>query len=197
MRASLLVCCLVFFGVCPSFGQKASLNYRLAGVIDSLYAADQRTVLIKPADSAAAAYQRVIRTNFPTVKKILAAYGFPGYSLVGQESCRHYFLLVQHSDFDSKFQRRALQKMRREVAGNNASRQQYALLVDRIATTQGKLQVYGTQVLMSSDTKVKPCMAPDKLNERRKTMGLEPIEVYLAKCNAFFQELNAKARQTP
>ncbi|MDQ2794530.1 MAG: hypothetical protein M3Y12_11080 [Bacteroidota bacterium] len=197
MRASLLVFCLVVFHVFHSSGQTVSPNYRLAGLIDSLYAADQSTVRIKPADSAAAAYQRVIRTNFPAVKKILAAYGYPTYTLVGQESAKHYFLLVQHSDFDLKFQQQVLKMMRREVTNKNASGQQYAALIDRIATNQGKPQVYGTQVLMSGNTKVKPCIAPNKLDSRRKSVGLEPIEEYLKKCNAFFYETKQKESKAP
>ena len=194
MRTSILGFCLAFFCVFCSEGQTPGSNRKLSGIIDSLYAADQGTVKIKPADSATVAYQRVIRTNFLTVQKILATYGYPTYTLVGQESSKRYFLLVQHSDFDLGFQQRALKMMRREVTNKNASGQQYAALADRIAINQGKAQVYGTQVLMSGNTKIKPCIAPDKLNNRRKSVGLEPIEDYLKKCNAVFYELNPQEK---
>ena len=197
MRALLLVVCLTVFIVSHSVGQTPSGNHRLSGIIDSLYTADQNTVKIKPADSAAAAFQRMIRTNFPTVKRILDTYGYPTYTLVGEESSKHYFLLVQHSDFDLKFQQQALKTMRRAVISKNASGQQYAYLSDRIALNEGKPQVYGTQVLMSGNTRVKPCIAPDKLNNRRKSVGLEPIEEYLKKCNAVFYEMNPKERNKP
>lgn len=197
MKALLIVCCFIVLPLFRSVGQTPALNHKLAGVIDSLYAADQGTVNIKPADSAAAAYQRVIRTNFRTAKKILEAYGYPGYALVGQESSKHYFLLVQHSDFDLAFQQRVLKIMQREVAHKNASGQQYAYLTDRIAINSGKPQVYGTQVLMSGNTQVKPCISPAKLNDRRKAVGLEPIEDYLKKCNAVFYEMNPQQKNKP
>jgi len=161
MKAFILVFCFIVFHVFRSVGQTPSFNHRLSSVIDSLYAADQSTAKIRPADSAAAAYQRVTRTNFSTVRRILDTYGYPNYDLVGEESSKHYFLLVQHSDFDLNFQQRVLKIMRREVNNKKASGQQYAFLVDRIAINQGKPQVYGTQVLMSGNTKTKPCIAPD------------------------------------
>ena len=197
MKTFAFALCLVILHSSRSMGQTAGVNQKLAGVIDSLYSADQRTVTIKPADSAAAAYQRVIRTNFPLVKRILNTYGFPNYALVGQESSKHYFLLTQHSDFDLPFQQQVLKVMKREVDAKNASGQQYAFLVDRIAINQGSPQVYGTQVMMSGNTKVKPCVAPAKLNERRKSVGLEPIEDYLKKCNAVFYQMNSQEKTKP
>ena len=197
MKALLLACCLTLFPVIRTLGQTPDVNQRLSGLIDSLYAADQRTVLIKPADSAAAAYQRVIRTNFPAVQRILDVSGYPTYARVGRESAQHYFLLVQHSDFAPAFQQRALKRMRREVRRRQASGQQYAYLVDRIAINRGQPQVYGTQVLMSANTTVKPCVAPAQLNKRREAVGLEPIEAYLKKCNAAFYEMNPQQRNQP
>jgi hypothetical protein len=197
MKGLLLTCCLALGWVGSAAAQATGLNPGLARVIDSLYLADQRTVSIKPADSAAAAYQRAIRTNFPLVEKILHTYSYPTYSLVGQASGQHYFLLVQHSDFNLPFQQRALKLMRGAVRRHEASGQQYAYLVDRIALNQGKPQVYGTQVVMSGNTQVKPCLAPAKLNERRKAVGLEPIEDYLKKCNAAFYRMNPQQSAQP
>lgn len=196
MKAFVLSCCFAVLAVFSAYGQTPGLQRKLAGVIDSLYAADQRTVLLKPADSAAAAYQRVIRTNFPVVEHIVATYGYPTYALVGQESAKHYFLLVQHSDFDLPFQQRVLHRMRRAVRHQQASGQQYAFLTDRIAINQGQPQVYGTQVLMSGHTQVKPCITPAGLNKRRKSVGLEPIAAYIEKCNAVFYELNPQQKTT-
>jgi L-rhamnose mutarotase len=197
MKHFTLTFCLVVLHVFRSVGQTSGSNQKLASIIDSLYAADQSTAKIKPADSAAAAYQRVIRKNFPTVKRILDTYGYPNYTLVGQESSNHYFTLVQHSDFNQDFQQRVLKIMRREVDNKKASGKQYAFLTDRIAVTKGAPQVYGTQVLMSGNSKVIPCIAPNKLNKRRKSVGLEPIEDYLKKCNEVFYEMNPQQRNKP
>lgn len=197
MKALFLLCCIALFTDFQAVGQVSGSNQRLSSVIDSLYAADQNTAKIKPSDSAAAAFQRVIRRNFPTVQKILNTYGYPNYALVGQESANHYFTLVQHSEFKQDFQQRVLKIMRRQVKHKNASGKQYAFLTDRIAITKGKPQVYGTQLLMSGNSKVKPCIAPAKLNKRRKSVGLEPIEDYLKKSNELFYEMNPQQRHKP
>lgn len=194
MKLFALLFCFAILPVFRSVGQTSGSNQKLSSVIDSLYAADQSTAKIRPADSAAAAFQRVIRRNFPPVRRILDTYGYPNYTLVGQESSDHYFTLVQHSDFNQEFQQRVLKIMRRDVGNKKASGKQYAFLTDRIAVTKGEPQVYGTQVLMSGNSKVKPCITPDKLNKRRKAVGLEPIEDYLKKCNELFYEMNPQQR---
>lgn len=197
MKTFAFIFSLVVLSAFRSAGQTAGSNQKLSSFIDSLYAADQNTAKIRPSDSAAAAFQRVIRRNFPTVKRILDTYGYPNYPMVGQESSNRYFTLVQHSDFNQDFQQRVLKIMRREVANKNASGKQYAFLTDRIAITKGEPQVYGTQLLMSGNSKVKPCIAPDKLNKRRKSVGLEPIEDYLKKSNEVFYEMNPQQRNKP
>lgn len=197
MKSFAFLFCFLILPVFRSVGQASGSNQKLASTIDSLYAVDQSTAKIRPADSAAAAYQRVIRRNFPTVERILDTYGYPNYTLVGQESADHYFLLVQHSDFNQAFQQRVLNMMRRDVGHKKASGKQYAFLTDRIAVTKGEPQVYGTQVLMSGNSTVKPCIAPTKLNKRRKSVGLEPIEEYLKRCNEVFYQMNPQERNKP
>lgn len=172
-------------------GQKKQINNILVYTIDSLHKADQDCALIKPGDSAAAKFQRVIRTNFPIVKAILENYGFPGYDLVGKGGSDKYFLLVQHSDFDVEFQKKVLKLMKKHVKRNNATGTNYAYLVDRIEINTGKPQIYGTQVQMGqSGTKLKPCIDTANLDKRRKSVGLIPIKQYLQKCDETFKELN-------
>jgi hypothetical protein len=178
-----------------SFGQVQKADSSLIKLIDSLYNADQSTASIRPPDSAAAAYQRTIRTNFTYVKQILDKYGFPGYDLLGKESSGKYFLLVQHSDFDVAFQKRALSLMKKEVLKKNASGQSYSYLVDRTNLNEGKPQVYGTQVIMSRETELKPCIDLKNLDKRRKSVGLGPVKDYLEKCNDVFYQLNPQEKR--
>ena len=188
---------LIFLLVFVQQYANAQINQQLSHLIDSLYKADQGTALIRPSDSAAAAYQRVIRSNFPLVKKILDEHGFPGYNMVGKESSGNYFLLVQHSDFDVAFQKRALSLMKAEVDKNNASGSAFAYLVDRINLKEGREQVYGTQVIMEhSVTRLKPCIDIINLDKRRLAVGLSPIKDYLKKCDEVFYEMN-KDRMKP
>jgi hypothetical protein len=162
----------------------------LTQIIDSLYQADQACAKIKPADSAEATYQRIIRSNHPIVLSIFKKFGYPGYDLVGQEVSNKYFLLVQHSDFDVEFQRNVLKEMKNQVDKQNASGQSFAYLTDRIEINSGRPQIYGTQVFMSGDTKIKPCIDTLNLNKRRKSVGLSTIEEYIESCNDVFYQLN-------
>ncbi len=173
------------------FGQTKKLNNNLSYLIDSLKNADQSPLAIKNADSASKAFQKIIRSNFLSVKTIADKFGFPGYDLVGKESSNNYWLLVQHSDFDVPFQKRILKLMKVQVDKKNASGQNYAYLIDRINLNEGKQQVYGTQVNMGENgTTIKPCIDTTNLDKRRLSVGLTPIKDYLKKCDEMFYEMN-------
>ncbi len=182
---------IILSTVVVSYGQNKKINTALVQIIDSLYKADQGCASIKPSDSAAAKYQRVIRTNFPLIQSILNNHGFPGYDLVGKEGSANYFLLVQHSDFDINFQKKALTFMKKQVDKKNASGSTYAFLVDRVELNSGNEQIYGTQVQMGRNgTKLKPCIDTLNLDKRRKAVGLMPIKEYLQQCDETFKEMN-------
>lgn len=193
-KLTLLSIVVGLLGFNVSTGQTIT-KQNLAHIIDSVYQADQSTALIKPPDSAAAAFQRTIRSNFPLVSKIFDQYGYPGYDVVGKETSNKYFLLVQHSDFNVQFQQRVLVKMKEQVAQQNASGQNFAYLTDRIELNIGRPQIYGTQIFMSGNTTIKPCIDTLNLDSRRKSVGLEPINEYLEKCNAVFYELNPNEKK--
>lgn len=172
---------------------QTKINLRLSKQIDSLRDEDQKPVTMKPADRAAAEFQLVIRRNFPLVKSIIDKYGFPGYDLVGKESSHNYWMLVQHSDFDLPFQKRALLLMKVQLDKHNASGQDYAYLIDRIALNEGHQQVYGTQINMSErGTTIKPCIDTLNLDKRRLSVGLNPIKDYLKRCDSIYHEINKK-----
>ncbi|WP_462266777.1 DUF6624 domain-containing protein [Mucilaginibacter sp.] len=171
--------------------QKIKYNKHLSEQIDSLKNEDQKPASIQNGKEAETAFKKVILTNFPLVKKILDSYGFPGYNLVGIESSNNYWILVQHSDFNLSFQKRAQKLMAKEVKRRNASNSYYAYLVDRIAINEGKKQVYGSQIQMT-DKGYQPKPLIDSLNvdERRKKIGLAPLSEYLIKANETFNEMN-------
>ncbi|MBL7806120.1 MAG: hypothetical protein JNL02_20420 [Saprospiraceae bacterium] len=181
---------LLFFAACSNNKAILFSQERLPFLIDSLYQADQSTVNIQPPDSAAAEYQRVIRSNFPYVEKIFNRYGFPGYDLVGEEASNKYHLLIQHSDFAPEFQLKVLKSMKKQVSRHNASGQNFAYLTDRVEINHGRPQIYGTQIYMSGNSQIKPCIDMAHLNERRQSVGLSTIEEYLEKCNETFYLLN-------
>lgn len=188
-RLNIVIAMLVFIGMAINTSAQKQLNAKLAKQIDSLKEEDQRPA--KMHEKAAAEFQRAIHSNFPVVKSILDKYGFPGYSLVGKESSHNYWLLVQHSDFDLEFQKRALKLMKTQVDKQNATGQDYAYLIDRIEINENRPQVYGTQVNMGpGGTKIKPCIDTANLDNRRKLVGMQPIKDYLKQCDEAYKELN-------
>ncbi|MGO4919164.1 DUF6624 domain-containing protein [Maribacter spongiicola] len=124
----------------------------------------------------------VFRTREKRLQKVFKNNGFLGYDLVGKDGSRNFFLMVQHSDHKPEFQSRVLEKMKIEVDKSNANSGSYGLLVDRVNLNTGKAQIYGTQVTYNMNTgQAYPKKLKDSINvnKRRKSIGLEPIEVYL------------------
>jgi hypothetical protein len=81
--------------------------------------------------------------------------------------------------------------MKEKVDHQDASGQDYAYLIDRIALHEGKQQVYGTQINMGlSGTRIKPIIDTANLDKRRRSVGLEPIGIYLKKSDEIFKALN-------
>ncbi|MDB5130866.1 MAG: hypothetical protein JWR02_615 [Mucilaginibacter sp.] len=64
-------------------------------------------------------------------KDIISKYGYPGYDLAGDASDK-FWAIIQHCDDDVPFQERVLALMKKEIAKNNASKNKYAYLIDRV-----------------------------------------------------------------
>ena len=127
----------------------------------------------------------------PILKEILKKYGYPNFDKVGKESSDNYWLCVQHCDQDLKFQKRVLKLMKKEVKNKKANATNFAYLTDRVNINSGKDQIYGTQVTYKDRTAIpKPLKNPRTVNERRKEMGLEPIEDYLSMMTQMHRQMN-------
>jgi hypothetical protein len=115
-------------------------------------------------------------------KNIVDKYGFPGYSLVGEDGSDGFWAIVQHCDNDLNFQQKVLSLMAKEVQRRNATGANFALLQDRVLVSKGEKQLYGTQVRLDLKTHhAKPFPIRDSLtvDVRRKAVGLPPLQDYL------------------
>ena len=118
--------------------------------------------------------------NLLKVVKILDEKGWVGKDKVGQQANQTLFLVIQHSDL--KIQQKYLPSMREAVLKGNADAGSLALLEDRIALREGRKQIYGSQIGTNPITKtqyVLPLENPDKVDERRSSVGLEPLAEYV------------------
>ena len=135
----------------------------------------------------------VFTTHQQRIEEIFNTYGFVGYDLAGKDGSVNFWVMVQHSNHNPEFQKEVLRVMKIEVDKGNANPNNYAYLVDRVKLNTGKKQVYGTQVTYNFNT----CQAYPKnladstsVNERRESLGLEPIEIYLNSMSESHFEMN-------
>ena len=118
--------------------------------------------------------------NLLQVRAILDKWGWLGANKIGTSGMETLFAVIQHSDLAT--QEQYLPLMREAVKAGNAEWSNLALLEDRVLISQGKKQLYGSQ--LSRDPKtgekyVSPLANPDQVDKRRAGMGLEPLADYL------------------
>lgn len=89
--------------------------------------------------------------NLKEIKKIIEKYGYPTFDLIGKEASHAFWLLVQHSDRDLKFQKKCLKLLEKNVEINQAKKRDFEYLTDRILVAEGKEQIYHTQITYSSE----------------------------------------------
>ena len=119
--------------------------------------------------------------NEVKAKAIINKYGYPGYNLAGEKSDT-FFWIIQHCDDDIPFQEKVLGLLKIEIAKNNASKNNYAYLTDRVLMNKKQKQIYGTQVHIDPKTHKStpwPLKYPKSVNALRKRMGMRTEEEYL------------------
>lgn len=84
--------------------------------------------------------------NQNKIKKLYSQYGYLGFKQVGKENSTQFWIPIQHADHDIEFQKTMLAAMEKEVNRNNAAKDEYALLEDRVAINTQQKQRFGTQV---------------------------------------------------
>jgi hypothetical protein len=126
------------------------------------------------------AMARVDAENLPWLRQMIVDYGWPTRSMVGERASHAAWLLVQHADRDPVFQRRCLALLTAAEDGEVSPRD-VAYLTDRVLLAEGQPQEYGTQVVGRNGRWVpRELRAPETVDERRASMGLEPLVEYLS-----------------
>ena len=122
------------------------------------------------------------------LQQILLQHGWPGKSLVGDDGANAVFLLVQHSP-DPEFQQQCLTRLEQAVRQGEAEAQSLAYLTDRVRVVAGQPQLYGTQGQYRPDGKIEPAPIEDEatVDERRRSVGLEPLAEYFKQMNEFYK----------
>ena len=101
------------------------------------------------------------------LRQILAEYGWPGISLVGEDGADGAWLVAQHADGDVAFQRQCLALLEEAHRRGDVPGRHLAYLTDRVRVNEKRPQVYGTQGAPSYDD-----VTTAAVNARRRQLGL-------------------------
>ena len=100
-------------------------------------------------------------SNTARMRTIIGQHGWPGRSLVGDDGAQAAWL--GHA-----------------VKAGQADAGHHAYLTDRVLLAEGNQQLYGTQVMLVGGTwQPRPSADPDRVDDRRRQVGLEPLADYL------------------
>lgn len=109
--------------------------------------------------------------NVAQFRTITPVNGWFNRSDYGDEASRAAFLIVQHADED--LMRRYLPFLEPLVGTGEIEDAQYALMYDRVAVDEGRLQRYGSQFqCVGRESRLAALEDPDNVDARRATMGM-------------------------
>ncbi|MEZ4771992.1 MAG: DUF6624 domain-containing protein [Bacteroidia bacterium] len=114
------------------------------------------------------------------VIQIIEERGWVGKSLVGGQANMTLWLVIQHAPLET--QEKYLPLLKESVLKGESQGSHLALLEDRILMRNGKPQTYGSQIITDTKTGkqiVYEIREPEYVNQRRKAVGLGPIEDYV------------------
>lgn len=199
-KKTVLFTLVLIFQVYCTLGQSKPFNQTLTDSLKSWSAVDQiaaRSPEGKYKQMPQAAFEQfkdsVFTDHYRLLTKVFDQYGFPGYDQVGKEGSNHFWLMVQHCDRWPDFQFKVLAAMNKEVKRHNADPNNYAYLTDRVRVNTGQKQLYGTQLqYKKTQCQAIPRPMSDSLNvnQRRKALGMELIELYLNRMTQLNFQMN-------
>jgi hypothetical protein len=111
--------------------------------------------------------------------------GWPGIYKTGETGDNAAWLIVQHADNDTAFQKKCLFLLKKALLNNETNVHNVAYLEDRVRINTNRKQLYGTQFEnvfkngKTIDLILKPTEDLGCLNKRRANMNLPPVEEYL------------------
>ncbi|WP_329377280.1 DUF6624 domain-containing protein [Streptomyces sp. NBC_01716] len=153
--------------------------------LTDMAAADQRSSIRANSDEPAEqlAWRRLSARHGDRLGEIMDEYGWPTAEMVGEEAARAAWLIAQHADRQLDVQRRALLLMEQAVSAGLADPRELAFLRDRTLVNEGRRQIYGTQIAGVKDGAPVPwpCAEPERMDELRAEVGIEPFDEYVAK----------------
>lgn len=111
------------------------------------------------------------------LEEVVARHGWPTEAKVDRVAASNARLLVAFGDHDPGFQLRMLRLMEAEVAKGELDGFEFAEIHSEVMLKLTGKQRYGTHTQCNADGTIElmPLEDPDKVNEWRATLGLEPL----------------------
>jgi hypothetical protein len=117
-----------------------------------------------------------------SIKELLKIYPWFTISEFGAVTDGNAWLIVQHADLDSAFQKQVLIILKQLYPKGETSRRNYAYLDDRVAIAEKRPQLFGTQGQCVGPGKWEPhpIEDPSNVDKRRAEMELGTMAEYIA-----------------
>ncbi|MDI1364060.1 MAG: hypothetical protein PSX79_04220 [bacterium] len=147
---------------------------------------EQRASLQAQAGAVIVAQDRV---HVERLKEIIAVHGWPKISETSERTAAAAVTLANHAGFDLDFQRRVLGLIEPLAKVREARPEDYARMYDRLATVDRRPQRYGTQGTTCREGKYAipdDLEAPEGLDARRASVGLQAMAEYLAELDKLY-----------
>jgi hypothetical protein len=125
------------------------------------------------------------RTHASRLRQIIAVFGWPGFSLVGEKGAQAAWRIALHSISEPEFMRQCREMLDAATQQRDVPRWQFAIIDDRIRVYEGKPQRYGTQLRPGAQgLEPYPLENESRVNSMRMQAGLPPLAQTLAKARA-------------
>jgi hypothetical protein len=125
------------------------------------------------------------RANASRLRQIIAVFGWPGLTLVGEKGARAAWRIALHSITEPAFMRQCRDLLDAASQHNDAPRWQFAIIDDRVHVYEGRPQRYGTQLRNGPNgLEPHPLENESRVNSMRMQAGLPPLAQTVAKARA-------------
>lgn len=146
----------------------------LGSALEDIYESDQKN------RESGAKYDRWVDIrNTEFIVNLLEQCGMPTKNELSSHQIKTIWLVIQHSQL--KYQKKYISVFIEAAKKGDLSRGNVALMEDRILLREGKPQIYGSQIKKNAmgEFVLNETIELEYLNQRRKQVGLNPIEDYL------------------
>ena len=129
--------------------------------------------------------EEINRSNTSRLRQIIAVFGWPGVTLVGDKGARAAWRVALYSYVEPEFMRQCRDLIDRASHNGDVPRWQFAMIDDRIRVYEGKPQRYGTQLRHGPNgVEPHPLENEARINSMRTQAGLPLMAQTLSQARA-------------